>query len=306
MGSVQTISTIRRRNRWLPIAAVVVVLAVVVIGASVVGGYGLNLRAFGRAVLNVVQAVKNHQTVVADEGNWRNIVFLHHSVGENLIAQGSVREKFSAAGYRFWDQDYNWKGLHDPSGAPTGYSYNIPDDNTDPDGLFTIFSQPVFGLPLNTLSGLMQHEVIAFKSCYPASDVASDALLEKRKAWYLKIRDFMDQHPEKLFIVITQPPLNPAETNPEAAARARAFANWLKSDEFLQGRSNVVTFDLFDRLAESNPQAPDVNMLRQDYREGTDSHPVRVANETIGPQFVDFIINAIEKYKQATGRSNNS
>lgn len=305
MGTASTTSAIPRRNRGLPIAAVAAVstaLAVLVIGASVVSGYGLNVRAFGRAVLNVVYAVENHQAVVADNGDMRNIVLLHHSVGENLIAQGHVRELFSAAGYRFWDQDYNWKGLRDPSGARAGYSYNVPGDNTDPDGLLTIFSQPVFGLPLNTLSGLMQHEVIAFKSCFPASDITSDKQLEEIKDGYRRMRDAMDRHPGKLFIVITQPPLNPAETNLDNASRARSFANWLKSDEFLQGHPNIVTFDLFDQLAEGNSQRPDFNMLRQGYREGVDSHPTRIANETIGPQFVDFVINAIEQYKQQRGQ----
>ena len=145
----------------------------------------------------------------------------------------------------------------------------------------------------------MQHDVIAFKSCYPASAIKSDAQLAERKAWYLKIRDFMDEHPEKMFIVVTQPPLNPAETSPDAAARARLFADWLKSDEFLQGRINVVTFDLFDQLAESDQQATDANMLRQNYRQDSDSHPVEAANQIVGPQFANFIIDAVERYKQS-------
>ena len=219
-----------------------------------------------------------------------------------MIEQGSVREGFTAAGYSFWDQGYNTYQLRDPAGRQTGYAYHVPADNTDPDGLLTIFSQPAFGLPLNTLSGLMQHEVIAFKSCFPASDITSDQQLEERKEWYRKMRDTMDQHPDKLFIVMTQPPLNPAATNSDIAARARSFANWLKSDEFLKGHPNIVTFDLFDQLAESNPQRPDFNMLRQGYREGADSHPTRIANETIGPQFVDFVSNAIEQYKQQRGQ----
>ncbi len=269
---------------------------------SVISGYGLNFRGFGRAVLNVLHAIQSHQTVIADQGDIRNIVFLHHSVGTNLITQGGMRETFSAAGYRFWDQSYNWPGLTGPDGNPTGYSYNVPNDNTDPDGLLTIFSQPLFGLPINTLSGLMQHEVIAFKSCFPASDIADNAQLAERKAWYLKIRDFIDEHPEKLFVVITQPPLNPAETTPEAAERARAFANWLKSDEFLGERSNIAIFDLFNQLAESDPLASDFNMLRSDYRDGADSHPNRSGNETVGPIFADFIIKAAEQYRATSAR----
>lgn len=295
--SITPASQAHRKKILISAGVGVSVLLGLLVMASVIAGFGLNLKGFGRAVLNVIQAVR-HQPVAAQAGDWRNVIFLHHSVGENLIAQGQVREQFSAAGYHFWDQDYNWKGLHDPYGQATGYSYNIPGDNTDPDGLLGIFSQPVFDLPLNTLSGLMQHEVIAFKSCFPASAIISDAQLADHQAWYLKIREFMVQHPEKLFIVVTQPPLNPAETSPEAATRARAFADWLKSDEFLQGQRNIVTFDLFDRLAESNPQAADANMLRQNYRVGADSHPTPTANEIIGAEFVEFIINAVEEYKQ--------
>lgn len=108
------------------------------------------------------------------------MVWLHHSVGNNLIEQGGVRELFTAAGYQFWDQGYNWQQLRDPNGRTTGYAYTVPDDNTDPDGLARIFSQPAYDLPLNTLSGLLQHEVILFKSCFPASAIGTDADLQKQ------------------------------------------------------------------------------------------------------------------------------
>jgi hypothetical protein len=111
------------------------------------------------------------------------------------------------------------------------------------------------------------------------------------------MREVMGEHPEKLFVVMTFPPLNPAETTPDEAFRARAFANWLKSDEFLNRYPNIATLDFFDLLAESNPVAEDFNMLRADYREGSDSHPNRIANEAIGPIFVDFVINSIQEYK---------
>ena len=295
--------TIPHKMRW-PIALIILgaVAVAFFVSASLVAGYGLNLRGFGRMLLNTTLAVANSRSVAPHStGEHRNIVFLHQSVGANLVDEGSVREKFTAAGYSFWDQGYNHDQLRDPLGRKTGYAYHVPGNNTYPDGLLAVFTQPVFGLPLNTLSGLLQHEVIAFKSCYPASDITSDQQLEERKDWYGRMRDTMDQHPDKLFIVMTQPPLNPAATNPDIAARARSFANWLKSDEFLKGHPNIVTFDLFDRLAESDPQRPDFNMLRQDYREEADSHPTPIANETIGPQFVDFVNDAIERYKQLRG-----
>jgi len=230
-------------------------------------------------------------------GDFANVIFLHHSTGRNLIEQGGVRERFAEAGYDFWDHDYTWPGLRRPDGSYTNYSYKIPDDNTDPDGLAGIFAQRVYGLPRNAFSGLLQHEVIAFKSCYPVSHIVNDEQLEEYKSYYLDMRDVMDQHPDRIFIVLTPPPLIPAVTDAEAAARARAFANWLTSDEYLSGHPNVFTFDFFDYLAEDGLILPDFNMLRAEYREGEDSHPNKTANEIIGPIFVDFIIDAVQEYR---------
>jgi len=257
---------------------------------------GLRGRGIRMLLIHRMQAIR-HGASVRQRGDFTNVIFLHHSTGRSLIYQSGVRERLTEAGFQFWDHDYNWEGLIRPDGTRAGYSYGIPDDNTDPDGFARLFGQRVYQLPLNALSGLMQHEVIAFKSCFPASDITSDEQLEEYKAYYLSIREVMDQHRDKIFIVVTPPPLNPAATDAETATRARAFANWLKSDEFLVGYPNVFTFDFFDLLAEGGPLAPDVNMLRVAYREGEDSHPNQLANETIGPLFADFIIEAVQTYR---------
>ena len=286
-------------KRGLIIAAVIVIVGAISITAlSLLTGNGLQLRSFVRALPELVSAVAQRGAVIGGtRGDYRNIVFLHHSVGGNLINQGGVREAFAAAGYQFWDHDYNYLGLRAPDGQYTGYSYRVPGDNTDPDGLLAIFRQPAYDLPVNTLSGLLQHEVILFKSCYPASDLVSAEQLRQRQDWYLQMRAVMDAHPDKIFIALTPPPLNPAETRPDIAARARAFADWLAADDYTAGHPNIFVFDLFGALAEGSPAAPDYNMLRAAYRDGTDSHPNRAANETIGPQLVAFTINAIERYR---------
>jgi hypothetical protein len=267
--------------------------------ARLITGRWLGVRSLARVVVSTVRAVGDSRSVSRDrQGRFTNIIFLHHSTGNNLIEQGRVRERFEQGGYHFWDHGYNDQGLRDPAGKYAGYSYNVPDDNTDPDGLARIFSQRAYGLPLNTLSGLLQHQVIAFKSCFdPANHITTDRQLETYKAWYMGMRVVMDRYPDKIFIVVTDPPLNPAETNSQEATRARAFANWLKSSEYLNGRRNVFTFDLYGYLAEDDSTSPDDNMLRRAYREGSDSHPNQLANETIGPLFVDFVIKAIQDYR---------
>lgn len=277
----------------MPLLIILAVLAVILIltAGLALRGQGLRMALVhrGRALLDYPH--------VTSRGDLTNVIFLHHSVGRNLINQGMVRERLTEAGFQFWDHDYNWEGLTHPDGTLAGYSYGIPDDNTDPDGLARLFAQPVYPWPLNALSGLMQHEVIAFKSCFPVSNITSDEQLEEYKAYYLSIRQVMDQHREKVFIVVTPPPLNPAATDAETAARARAFAEWLSSDEFLAGHPNVFAFDLFGLLAEDDPSASDFNMLRATYREGEDSHPNRLANEVIGPLFADFVVEAVQTYR---------
>ena len=235
-------------------------------------------------------------------GDFTNVIFVHHSTGYNLIHEGNVRDGLTALGYQFWDHDYNPTGLSDPDGDQTGISYNIPDDNTNPDGFAAIFAQTLYTAPTypspptNAFSGLMRHEVIAFKSCYPASGISSDAMLEQYKTYYRSIRDRADQYPDRIFIALSPPPLNPVSTDADDAARARAFANWLKSIEYLSGHPNLFSFDFFNLLAEPNPSAPDYNMLRAAYRDGTNSHPNTLANQTIGPIFVDFIDDCVQTY----------
>jgi hypothetical protein len=114
------------------------------------------------------------------------------------------------------------------------------------------------------------------------------------------MRDEMGQHPEKVFIIVTPPPLNPAETNPEEATRARAFSVWLQSNEFLSGHPNIYTFDYYDYLADSDPSSEEYNMLQAQYRVGDDSHPNQYANETIAPVFVEFTSNSIKHYQNFT------
>lgn len=292
--------TIRTLVIALPVALVLMFILLLVYRFVTGQGLGFGLwrvKHLGLAILG-----RNAVTDL-NHGAYTNVIFLHHSVGDNLISQGNVRQEFAEAGYDFWDHNYNWMGIRRPDGSETGYSYQIPDDNTDPDGLANLFAQAVYPLPLNALSGLLQHEVIVFKSCYPASDIASDDQLQQYKAWYLGMRDVMDAHPDRVFVVMSPPPVNPAGTTLEAAARARAFADWLASSEYLDGHPNVFAFDFFAELAESDPAAPDYNMLRAEYQDGADSHPNQQANETVGPVFVEAVIAAARSYSTSLGQT---
>jgi len=235
-----------------------------------------------------------------------NLFMLHHSTGRNLIDEGAVRDWIDdyniaqGTAFEFWDHDYNEIGLTNPDGTKLGTSYDIPDDNTDPEGLLTLWTTSNDARDL-ILDG---HEVIAFKSCYPASDIGSDTELEARKTWYLSMRDVFDQFPEKIFIVMSQPPRHRLATNKDDADRARAFADWLKSDTYLAGHDNIVCMDLFNEFAQADDGSDTRNMLRYEYERShydSDSHPNTLANETVGPWYAESFVAAASALDTMTG-----
>ena len=234
-----------------------------------------------------------------------NLFFLHHSTGRNVIVEGDVRDLIMdhnalyGTDYDFWDHDYNALGLTGPDGSKPGISYQIPGDNTDPDGLLTLWTTS--NSARNAI--LQNHQVIAFKSCYPASNIETDAELATRKQWYLQMRNVFDQHPGHVFVVMSQPPRHRLATNTAEATRARAFADWLCSGTYTDGHPNVVTFDLFDLLAAPDDGSATANRLRYAYERShsdSDSHPNAAANSATGPAFAAALIAASEALSGTT------
>jgi len=234
-------------------------------------------------------------------GELTNLFFLHHSTGNGLIEGGDMRGVIdtyntdNGTAFDFWDHGYNAEGLRDADGAWTGAGYDIPGDNTDPDGLHTLWTTSNAA----RTAILANHEVIAFKSCFPASAITTPQMLDQYKAWYREMRDFFDTRPDRLFVVMSTPPLHRLATNLSEADRARAFADWLSSDQYLAGHPNVVCFDLFDALAQPDDGSVRRNMLLWDYEgshSSSDSHPNALANQTVGPAFAYFLIDAAAAY----------
>ena len=162
-----------------------------------------------------------------------NLFFLHHSTGNGLIVEGNMRDVISVYNnthgmqFGFWDHGYNSDGLKNPAGESTGENYAIPDDNTDPDGLYYLFTSNEADAQYSRNLILNNHQVIAFKSCFPASDIPDSDTLNQYKTWYLAMRAVFDQHTDKLFVVMSTPPLHRLATYTTAAANAKTFANWL-------------------------------------------------------------------------------
>jgi hypothetical protein len=117
------------------------------------------------------------------------------------------------------------------------------------------------------------------------------------------MRSYFDAHPEKLFVVITPPPVHRLDSKSGNSARARSFASWMKSTAaggFLEGsHSNVKCFDLFNYLAIADDGSATANMLKYDYEQyhdSDDSHPNDTANAYLAPILGQFLIDASLNY----------
>lgn len=223
----------------------------------------------------------------------KSVIFFHRSVGHNLIRDGNLYELIDKTGrFTFSDYDQNTdtlSGPHDQSKP----GFIFPGGDTKPESYTVIFPQTTLEQyqPIQELA--LQHDVIIIKSCYPNSNITSNAELSVIKQHYQTIADFFVAHPHKMLVILTSPPLRPLMTKPDRAVRARSLATWLATTNF---GSNVTVFDFFDHLAapQNNPQP---NVLKKRYRRWLpfDSHPNANASQQIAPELVEFLARSMPK-----------
>jgi len=234
-----------------------------------------------------------------------NFMFMHHSTGRNMITDSGVRSLLDLHNERYdtsialWDHDYHSgnsvTGIILPdSTVHSDWSYGEEANDIQPMGYHEIFTGG--GAFLDSL--LNRHDVIVLKNDHQTGDIAHEGQLIAYQYWYREIRDVMDQHPDKRFVLVSGPPRRPEDVTGTEADFARRFYDWLQSPEFMNGHVNISFFDLFDLLANpDDPADPQRNMLRSQYRRPygvTDSHPNEYANFVIGPLFADMLIRVID------------
>jgi hypothetical protein len=205
-------------------------------------------------------------------------LFIHHSTGEGFLFEGGMWDLLVDAGFDVHDRTYGdgWVG-----------------DNTDPQHWPVTFTEYYDDMITWELEPGQYYDIVAFKSCFPASDISSDEMLEEYKGYYNTVKSVTQQHPETLFIPFSTPPLVPDSTSPENAARAREFSIWL-SGEYTAGEGNLVSYNVFDVLAGNDPLSGDFNCLRYEYQKDQyDSHPNALANETVAQDFTDWLVDVV-------------
>ena len=214
------------------------------------------------------------------------LIFIHHSTGGHWLADpnddqpaGGLGRALMANNYYVSATNYGWgpNAIGDRTDIP-----NWPEWFTGPNSaailaaLYGENGQNIgdFGAwprPATDPGG--ENRIVLFKSCFPNSDLygnptdpplpePNDELtVANAKAVYNRLLIYFATRPDKLFVVITAPPLMASETAPERAANARAFNNWLVND-WLAGypHRNVAVFDYYNVLT-SNGGNADVNDL---------------------------------------------
>jgi len=214
------------------------------------------------------------------------LIFIHHSTGENWLSDenGGFGRILRDNNYFVSDTNYGW--------GPDAIG-----DRTDIGNWWEWFRGPSSATYLNALysegaqncsysrlspapSGA--NEIILFKSCFPNSalqgspDDPVPAINENplrgegsgseyhtvanAKGIYIDLLEYFETRQDKLFVVITAPPLS----DPTYAANARAFNQWLINDWLKDYPDrNVAVFDFYNVLT-TNGGGPDTNDLNQE------------------------------------------
>lgn len=203
-------------------------------------------------------------------------LFIHRSVGHNLIVEGNLPELLGKHGIELDDYDNNSGTLTKANGSALSNAITIPGNNTNPDNLEQYF--------INWDTILDNYDLIIIKSCYPNSHIKNGDQLKKIQESYQTIFEVFKAHRKQL-ILLTSPPLRPLFTNQQEATLIGKLDEWLVGNE----ATYVRVLDFHALLA--NSRGKHRSMLRREYRRWLpfDNHPNKKANQQIAPLVAEFI-----------------
>ncbi len=189
------------------------------------------------------------------------LIFIHHSTGENWLTDGygDLGKALNDNNYFVSDTNYGWgpNSIGDRTDIPNWIEWFRSDDT--PRYMQALFNESEqhanYTRTLADPGG--ENEIILFKSCFPNSALTGnpndppgsyeDLSVSGAKYVYNQILSYFATRPDKLFVVITAPPLS----DPTYAENARAFNLWLVSDWLDENKyplNNVAVFDFYNVL----------------------------------------------------------
>lgn len=235
------------------------------------------------------------------------LVFIHHSSGQNWL-NDALRAQLNANNYFVVESDYGWGPDSPELGAKIG-------DHTDIGHWYNWFNGPNRGTYLTALYSNditeqtnsiadpgSPNNIVMFKSCFPNSNLGGSPndppttgdnplrgqpagseymTVGNAKGIYNDILAYFATRQDKLFVVITAPPLRSGGLG----ANARAFNNWLVND-WLKNYAyhNVAVFDFYNVLTSNggNWYTNDLNDTstgnHHRYRNGDIEHVINTNN----------------------------
>ena len=229
------------------------------------------------------------------------LIFIHHSTGENWLADGygNLGITLGENNYFVSDTNYGWgpNGIGDATDIPNWIDWFASEETpTYMNALFNENGQhSSYTRALSDPGG--ENEIIMFKSCFPNSDLYGnpndppgdyeDMTVAGAKYVYNTILEYFATRPDKLFIAITAPPLSD-DTN---AANARAFNNWLVNDWLADYEgTNVAVFDFYDVL--TGPNGGDTLYYPSD-----DDHPSEEGSQLATVEFLPVLNIAYNRWQ---------
>jgi hypothetical protein len=273
------------------------------------------------------------------------LVFVHHSTGGNWLADvsgnpqgGALGQALMNANYFVSATNYGWgpEGIGDRTDLGQWWEwFRGPHSSTYLGALYAESGKNVgdYGdYPRLAADPGGENEIVVFKSCYPNSALsgsladpipaieqnlmrgegagASSYTVANAKGLYLDLLNYFMTRPDKLFVIVTAPPLTKRTSTVTQAANARAFNTWLTT-EWLKDYplKNVAVFDFYNVLtgAESYHRYANGSLeyLQSSSnfafypQSASDSHPNQAGNRKATEAFVPLLNVFYQRWKQA-------
>lgn len=256
------------------------------------------------------------------------LIFIHHSTGGNWLADPSSNELGGGLGRALMENNYSVSATNYGWGPDSiGDATDIPNwldwfrSDQSPVYLNALYNEngQNFGdfgsWPRLTKDPGGENRIIVFKSCFPNSDLegnpndpaAPEGWLSVSNAKYVynEILKYFATRPDKLFVVITAPPLSSSPYSDNA----RAFNLWLVNDWLDENNytlNNVAVFDFYNVLTGpdhhhrivngqvEHTYKTDRNLL---YYPSGDDHPSREGNAKATEEFVPMLNAFYNRWK---------
>jgi hypothetical protein len=241
------------------------------------------------------------------------LIFIHHSVGENWLSDENGKLGLVLRDNNYFVSDTNYGWGPDAIGDKTDFGnwwqwFRGQNSSIYLNALYNESGQSSQYSRLDT-NPWGENEIIMFKSCFPNSALQGSSqdpvpvidsnplkgqesgsefhTINNAKSIYIDLLEYFKTRQDKLFIVVTAPPLS----DPTYAQNSREFNNWLVY-EWLKDYpyNNVAVFDLNGILTNGG------NTLAYPSGWG-DDHPNQQGNQKATQEFVNFINNAYWHWK---------